>query len=91
MPRTPIRFRARILRKQDGLPRYVVLGPDLLPGRSKAFPAEVMLNEAGPFPRNIHPWGKGVDVFFFNLTAVQCQRAGLDTGDECQITVTPLD
>jgi hypothetical protein len=49
-----------------------------------------MLNEAGPFRRNIRPWGKGSDVFFFNLTAPQCEKAGLDTHDECQVTILPL-
>ena len=90
MTSEPITFRARILRKQAGLPRYVVVQPEHVPGRTKSFPAEIMLNDAGPFLRNVHPWGKGSAVFFFNLTEPQCRKAGLDTNDECQVTMTAL-
>lgn len=86
-----ITFTARILRKQDDLPRYVVIRPEHLPGRSAAFPATVTLNGAGPFPRSIRPWGKGSDVFFFNLTGPQCRKAGIDTGDLCEVTILPAD
>lgn len=82
-------FRTRILRKQPDLPRYVVVQPDHVQGRSRSFPADVFLNDAGPFRRNVHPWGKGSTVFFFNLTAPQCSKAGLDTNDECQVTIVP--
>ena len=85
-----ISFTARILRKQDDLPRYVVIGPEHLTGRgAAAFAADVTLNGAGPFARNIRPWRKGADVFFFNLTAQQCRKAGIDTGDLCAVTVVP--
>lgn len=87
MTRKEIKFRARVLRKQDNLPRYIVVNPEYLVGRSEAFAADVMLNEAGPFPRNIRPWGKGSDVFFFNLTAPQRAKAGLDTNDVCFVTI----
>lgn len=89
MAHTPVTFVARILRKQDDLPRYVVVRPEHAGGRSGAFPADVMLNAAGPFARSIRPWGKGSDVFFFNLTAPQCEKAGLDTNDECRVTLLP--
>lgn len=84
----PVSFPARILRKRDFLPRYIVVRPEHAPGRSAAFAAQVMLNQAGPFARNIRPWGKGSDVFFFNLTEAQCRRAGLDTDDQCMVTLT---
>jgi hypothetical protein len=87
--RKKMKFRARVLRKQDNLPRYVVIKPEYVPGRTKSFHADVFLNETGPFPRNIHPWGKGSDVFFFNLTEPQCRKAGLDTNDECLVTIVP--
>lgn len=80
-----------MLRKRDDLPRYIVVKPEHLDGRSTAFAADVMLNEAGPFTRNIRPWGKGSDVFFFNLTAPQCAKAGLETNDECVVTIVPKD
>jgi hypothetical protein len=86
-----IRFRARILRKQADLPRYIVIDPAHVPGRTASFPAKVMLNDAGPFDRNIHPWGKGSPVFFVNLTEPQCRKAGLDTGDECMVSIMPRD
>lgn len=85
-----IRFTARILRKQDDLPRYIVVHPDHVAGHTSAFAADVMLNESGPFRRNIRPWGKGSDVFFFNLTAPQCEKSGLDTHDQCEVTILPL-
>lgn len=84
-----ITFTARILRKQPDLPRYIVVDPAQTAGRSSAFAADVMLGQAGPFARNIRPWGKGSDVFFFNLTADQCRRAGLDTNDTCTVTLRP--
>jgi hypothetical protein len=84
-----ITFEARILRKQDGLPRYVVVAPEHVPGHSVAFAAQVWLNGAGPFARNVRPWGKGSDVFFFNLAEPQCRKAGVETGDRVRITIRP--
>ena len=89
MSRDKTEFTARILRKQADLPRYVVVKPEHVPGRTQSFPAEVTLNDSGPFERNIRPWGKGSDVFFFNLTELQCKKAGLDTNDECVVTIRP--
>jgi len=89
MSRQPIRFEARILRKRPELPRYIVVKPAHVEGRTGAFPAMVSLNGSPPFARNIRPWGKGSDVFFFNLTAPQCKGAGLDTGDLCEVRVDP--
>jgi hypothetical protein len=89
--REEITFRTRVLRKRDDLPRYIVVKPELLGGRSVAFVADVTLDDAGPFERNIRPWGKGSDVFFFNLTAAQCAKAGLETNDECVVSITPKD
>jgi hypothetical protein len=87
MAQAKVSFRARVLRKQAGLPRYIVVRPEHVHGRTRSFAANVMLNEAGPFERNIHPWGKGSDVFFFNLTEAQCRKAGVDTNDECLVTI----
>lgn len=82
-------FTTRVLRKQQDLPRYIVVKQEFLPNRTDAFTAEVMLNNAGPFTRNIRPWGKGSDVFFFNLTTPQCVKANLDTNDEVAVTIIP--
>ena len=87
----PVRFSARILRKESFLPRYIVVKPEHVGGRTAAFAADVMLNEAGPFRRTIRPWGKGSDVFFFNLTAPQCAAARLDTHDLCTVTLLPRE
>ena len=84
-----IAFSARIMRKQDDLPRYIVVKNEYVLGNCKAFPATVRLNGGKPFARNIRPWGKGSDVFFFNLTEPQCRAAGLDTGDVCEVSITP--
>jgi hypothetical protein len=84
-----ISFPARVLRKEEFLPRYIVVKSEYVRGRMRAFPADVMLNDAGPFRRNIRPWGKGSDVFFFNLTAPQCDEARLGTNDACTVTIIP--
>ena len=89
MAMEPVSFPARVLRKEAFLPRYIVVNPEYVPGRTRAFPADVMLNDTGPFRRNIRPWGKGSDVFFFNLTAPQCDKAGLGTNDACTVTIIP--
>jgi hypothetical protein len=91
MPQESISFSARILRKQPELPRYVVVDPDHVAGRQAAFPAKVSLNGCPEFERNVRPWGKGSDVFFFNLTEPQCRKAGVDTGDVCRVSIRPLD
>jgi hypothetical protein len=89
MDKQPISFRTRILRKRDFLPRYIVVKPEHVGGRISAFAADILLNDAEPFRRNIRPWGKGSDVFLANRTADPCERAGLDTNDECTETIDP--
>lgn len=84
-----IKFSTRVLRKQENLPRYIVIKGALLSGRTKTFAADVTLNGAGPFSRNVHPWGKGSDAFFFNLTAPQCEKAQLNTNDPCDVEIVP--
>jgi hypothetical protein len=86
-----VRVTTRILRKQDDLPRYIVVGSDALEGRRTAFAADVWLNGAGPFRRNVRPWRKGADVFFVNLTAPQCVAAGVATGDSCEVTIAAVE
>lgn len=83
-------FTARITRKQPDLPRFVVVPAAIVADRSGAFDAMVSLNGQPPFPRRIHPWGKGQEVYFFNLTALHCARNRVDTGDICNITLDPL-
>ncbi len=82
-------FTARILRKRDDLPRYIVIPADQTDGRRTAFIAEVSLNDRTGFERNIRPWGKGSDVFFFNLTERQCSKAGVETGDAVNVRIEP--
>ncbi len=82
-----IEFDAKVLRKQDDLPRYVIVKPGLVDG--PAFAARISLNGCAPFDRNIRPWGKGSQAHFFNLTADQCRRAGVDTGDTCRVRIGP--
>lgn len=89
MERGGVTFSTRILRKEDFLPRYIIVRPEYVRGRAEAFEAAVKLNDAGPFVRNIRPWGKGSDVFFFNVTEPQCKKAGLDTNDRCTVVITP--
>ena len=83
-----IEFRATILRKQEDLPRYIVIPDGLLSDRLTSFSALISLNDGPCFPRNIHPWRKGRSVFFFNLTADQCRRSNVETGDEVKISLT---
>jgi hypothetical protein len=90
MSKEGIQFSARILRKQPDLPRYVVVDPVHVAGRDAAFAATVSLNGCPEFERNIRPWGRGSGVFFFNLTEPQCRKAGVDTGDTCEVSIRPL-
>ena len=83
-------FSSRILRKQANLPRYVVVKPEHVFGHQKAFEALVQLNGCPPFKRNIRPWGKNSEVFFFNLSQPQCRDANLDTGDVCVVSIKPM-
>lgn len=91
MPPTRIKFRARVLRKMEKLPRYIVIEAKHVLGRTQAFGADVRLNGSAPFARNIRPWGKGSDVFFFNLTAPQCAKADVDTNDVVEVVIVPRD
>jgi len=84
-----ISFAGTILRKQDDLPRYIVVKPEHLAGRRAAFPARVSLDGGPDFARNIRPWGGTSNAFFFNLTADQARRSGLDTGDTCAVIILP--
>ena len=84
-----ITFTAKILRKQDDLPRYVVIKPELMAGATASFSAQVTVNDSAPFARKIHPWGKGSDAWFFNLTQVQCHKAEVETGDLVAVRVVP--
>jgi hypothetical protein len=90
MNQTEIVFTSRILRKKADLPRYIVVKPEHVAGYDRSFAALVSLNGSPPFTRNVRPWGKGSDVFFFNLTELQCKKAGLDTNNECVISIKPL-
>ncbi len=90
LPVGSVTFATRVLRKQDSLPRYIVVRPEHAARQGAAYAAMVLLNDAGPFPRNIRPWGKGSDVFFFNLTEPQCRKAGLKTNDPVTVTIMPL-
>ena len=84
-------FAARILRKEAFLPRYVIVKPEFVRGRTGSFAARVSLNGSDFFDRTVHPWGKGSEAFFFNLTEPQCRKAGVDTGSDCEVRVEPLD
>lgn len=90
MNKSEIAFTSRILRKRADLPRYIVIKPEHVRDRARAFRALVRLNDSPAFERNIRPWGKGSDAFFFNLTEPQCRKAGIDTGDECFVRIQPL-
>lgn len=84
-----IAFAARILRKRADLPRHVIVKPGQVGGRTASFAADVALNGTAPFARNVRPWGKGSDAFFFNLTESQWRRAGVETGDDCEVGIVP--
>ncbi|MDA5093870.1 hypothetical protein O2N63_07200 [Aliiroseovarius sp. KMU-50] len=85
-----ITFTATILRKQENLPRYVIVKRKHIGARDTSFTAMVQLNDGPPFERRVHPWRKGSDVFFFNVTQVQVRKAGLDTGERCTVKITHM-
>jgi len=84
-----IEFEATILRKQDDLPRYVVVKPEMVAARTAAFAATVSLNGGPEFRRNVRPWGKGSAAYFFNLTAGQCRKSAVETGDRVLVSMRP--
>ncbi|SPH18681.1 hypothetical protein DEA8626_02223 [Defluviimonas aquaemixtae] len=83
-----LEFKAKILRKQDDLPRYVVLPRKAWAAYPVGFAAEVSINGGAPFRRHVRPWGKGREALFLNLTSRQCRDAGVDTGAVCTFALT---
>ena len=79
----PLRFETTVERKADTLPRYVVVPAELVePWKLESTtPVEVTLSETPIGRRSLKRWGRGRDVWFFDLTEKQCASAGVDTGD----------
>lgn len=59
MAMEPISFAARVLRKEEFLPRYIVVKAEYVRGRTRAFPADVMLNDAGRSGETSAPGARG--------------------------------
>ena len=76
MSQSEFSFQTRILRKHHSLPRYIGVNPEFVEGRTVSFRADVLLDGAGPFERNIRPWGKGSDVFFSTSPNPNAKKQG---------------
>ena len=82
-----VRFGAVVKRKSASLPRFVVvpaevLAPWQLQGTTVV---EVTLGGAVLGRRSLKHWGKGRDCWFFDLTAAQCRRGHVETGDRASV------
>ena len=76
--------------EQEDLPRYIIVKAAHMAGHKKTSSARVSLNDGPAFGRNIRPWGKGSDAWFFNLTQDQCRRSDARTGDRVKVRIEIL-
>jgi hypothetical protein len=82
-PDGAVAVQGRVQRKRPDLPRFVTIpGEALADWRLRdTTPVEVNLDGTGIGRRNLKAWGPDGDLWFFDLTAVQCEQAGVDEGD----------
>lgn len=88
-----IEVSAVVERKQDDLPRFVVVPSAALAPwrRSGTTVVEVCINETPVERRTIKQWDAG--RWFISITASDCRRLGIDTGDNVRLSlgVAPAD
>jgi len=78
---------AKLLRKDPGLPVYVIV-PGSVIAQWKLEGTTVVEGSANGYPfgrRNIKACGKGSDDWFLEFTAPFCKTAGLDVGDPVKL------
>jgi hypothetical protein len=80
-------FRARVERKQDDLPRYVVLPSAAVKqlGLRERVTVEGTVAGVPLGRRSIHPWGDG--RWFLIVAQADCRQGGFDTGDTGEFDV----
>lgn len=87
---TEFNFTTTILRKQDDLPRFVMVPSEAVSAldqtAGKTFVVLCAIDAGVPFRRSVKPWGDG--RWFLDLTDPQCTAAGVDTGDEIAIALS---
>ena len=88
-----VRVRTVVERKHASLPRYVVIPASSLAGweLSGTVVVEARLNGIDVGRRSLKRWGSGRDVWFFDLTAAQCERAGVDAGRRVDVELVRAD
>ena len=85
----PVTLALRIERKQDDLPRYVVVPSKSIAAWKLAGTTVLDVSLAGSASdrRTIKPWDDA--RWFLTITETDCRRLGLDTGDEVSVTMSP--
>jgi hypothetical protein len=80
----------RIERKQDDLPRYVVVPSKAIAAWKLAGTTvlEVSLDGSPSDRRTIKPWGDDTK-WFLTITEVDCRRLGVDTGSSVSVGMIP--
>ena len=84
-----IRVDAEVRRKAPELPRFLEIPADAVRELEPegTTPVEVTLGDTPVGRRTLKAWGGDRDVWFINLTAAQCDAAGIDTGDTVEVRV----
>ncbi len=83
----PVRFSARIERKQPELPRFVVVPASRVAAwtLTQTTPVEVVIDGQPVARRTIKQWDAA--RWFLSITAADCRRLGADTGDRIRIVL----
>jgi hypothetical protein len=83
-----IAVRAVVCRKQDDLPRFVVIPSAVLApwALTETTTIDVTINGAPGEPRTVKPWDE--DRWFVSITQRDCTRGGFDTGSVVDLTLT---
>ena len=84
-----IELPAEIERKDKALPRFATFPLESVAAwaLSGTTSVEVAINGTAVGRRNLKKWGKGRDVWFVDLPDRLCAQAGVETGDQAQITL----
>lgn len=87
----PVSVTAKVARKRDDLPRFVVIPASAvaeweLTGTS---PVDVTINGVRVERRNFRFWDTA--KWFFSITLKDCKKVGIDTGDTVELVISPVE
>lgn len=89
MTNRPVEVEAVVQRKDESLPRFVVVPSITLEewDLTGTTPVDAAVNGVPLGRRNLKKWGRGRDCWFLDLTRDQCARAAIDTGHVVRLTL----